>query len=361
MAAPSRRPPPRDAPTLTPEGALPQRTSNDTVTAADVEQALARIRPYVRHTPLEHSPALSERLQTDVYFKMECWQVTGSFKPRISFSKLLTLTAAERERGVVASTAGGHGIGLAHAAQVLGVSASIFLPRSADPRKVAVMRRYGAELTWFDSVEAARLAARAESARSGRTFVSAYNDPAIVAGGGTVGLEIVQDLPEVATLVTGIGGGGLISGSAIAIRSRNPGVEVWGVQPEGSAVLAQWLAAGGPLEVPTVPSIADGLGAQVETDTITFPLLQRHIGQMHLVSEDEIREAMVWALEEHQLVLEPSGAAPIAPLLKATAGRGPLVVILTGRNIRRERYLELVSSERRADSSQGRKVGRSES
>ncbi|HEX6106336.1 MAG TPA: threonine/serine dehydratase [Gemmatimonadales bacterium] len=312
------------------------------VTGADVEQALGRIRRHVRHTPLEHSPALSERLQTDVYLKMECWQVTGSFKPRISFSKLLALSAAERERGVIASTAGGHGIGLAYAARVLGVPARIFLPRTADPRKIATMRRYGADLTYFESVEEARVAARAEAERAGLTFVSAYNDPLIVAGGGTVGLEILQDLPEVATLVTGIGGGGLIAGCAIAIRTGRASLDVWGVQPEGSAVLARWLEAGHPVEMPVRPSIADGLGAAIETDSITFPLAQQHVRRTILVSEDEIRGAMAWALEEHQLVLEPSGAAPIAALLKEPAAAGPVAVILTGRNVSRRRFFDLL-------------------
>jgi threonine dehydratase len=322
-------------------------TSPDaTVTAGDVERAAERIRPHVRHTPLEPSPALGEHLGAEVFLKLECWQVTGSFKPRISFSKLLTLGPAERARGVIASTAGGHGIGLAWAARALGVPARIFLPYTADPQKVAVMERLGAALTRFASVEEARLAARAEAERDGLTFVSAYNDPAIIAGGGTVGLEIARDLPGTATLVTGIGGGGLISGAAIALRKANPALTVWGVQPETSAVLAHWVAAGRPVAVDAGPSIADGLGALIEHDSLTFPLVQRHVDRMLLVTEAEIRAAMRWALEEHQLVLEPSGAAPIAALLKEPPGAaGPLVVILTGRNVSRARFLELLDPD----------------
>lgn len=313
------------------------------VTAQAVADAHERIRPHVRHTPLEHSPALSERLGRPVYLKLECWQITGSFKPRISFNKLLTMTDAERQRGVIASTAGGHGIGLSHAARVLGVPAHIYLPHAADPGKVAVMRRAGAMLRFFDSVEDARVAARLEAERSGLTFVSAYNDPAIVAGGGTVGLEIAADLPGVSTLVCGIGGGGLINGAAIALLPANPALEVWGVQPEGSAVLAAWLEAGRPVDIAVQPSIADGLGAAIEHDSITFPLAQRHVTRTMLVGEDAIRHAMRWALEEHQLVLEPSGAAPIAALLDGPpAGEGPLAVILTGRNVSRERYYQLL-------------------
>lgn len=317
----------------------------EAVTTADVERAAERIRPHVRHTPLEPSPALGDRLGADVHLKMECWQVTGSFKPRISFSKLLTLGPAERARGVIASTAGGHGIGLAWAARALGIPARIFLPHSADPRKVATMLRLGAALTHFDTVAEAREAARAEAGREGLTFVSAYNDPAIVAGGGTVGREIGLDLAEVGTLVTGIGGGGLISGAAIALRARHPGLTVWGVQPETSAVLAHWVAAGRPVEVEARPSIADGLGAVIEEDSITFPLVRRHVDRILLVGEDDIRAAMAWALEEHQLVLEPSAAAPIAALFREGAGPpGPVVVILTGRNVSRERYFQLLGA-----------------
>jgi len=314
------------------------------VTHAAVEAAMERIGPWVRRTPLEYSAALSERLQAEVYFKMECWQVTGSFKPRISFSKLLSLDTATRKRGAIASTAGGHGIGLAHAAQQLGIPAHIYLPHAADPAKVAVMRRLGARLTFFDSVADARVAARAEAEHNGLTFVSAYNDPAIICGGGTVGLEIGKELPGVCTLVTGIGGGGLITGSAIAMANHVSPPAIWGVQPEVSAVLAGWLDAGRPVEVDHGPSIADGLGAAIEQDSITFPLAMQHITRMLLVSEAAIRQAMRWALEEHQLVLEPSAAAPIAALLGERAVAGPVAVILTGRNISGSRFLELAGT-----------------
>jgi len=313
------------------------------ITAEHVDQARKRIAPYVRHTPLEPSPALSDEVGAPVFLKLESMQVTGSFKPRIAFSKLLTLGPEERRRGVIASTAGGHGIGVSHAARVLGIPARIYLPRSAEPRKIAAIERNGAELTYFDSIPEARDAARKEAGRQGWTFISAYNDPAIIAGGGTVGLEILEDCPEVGRLVVGIGGGGLLAGSAIAIRRSNPHLRVLGIQPENSAVLIPWLEAGRPVPVDYRPSIADGLGANIEEDSLTFPLAQRHVDQTALVSEDEIRAAMDWLLAEHQLVVEPSGAAPVAALRKtAIPGSGAVVVIVTGRNVNRERYLDLL-------------------
>jgi threonine dehydratase len=319
------------------------------VTPAHVAAARARIAPHVRRTPLEPSPALSARVGAPVYLKLESMQVTGSFKPRISFNKLLTMTPDERARGVVASTAGGHGVGLAYAAERLGVDARIFLPAAADPRKVAVMRRHGATLAFFDSVAAARVAAQEEARRTGRTFVSAYNDPAVIAGGGTVGAEVVEERPDVGLLAVGIGGGGLIAGSAVAVRDRNPAARVWGVQPEASAVLARWLAAGRPVDWDPAPSIADGLGARIERDSITFPLAQRHVDRVALVTEAEIRGAMAWLLDEHQLVVEPSGAAPVAALLAAgpdaaaAAAGGSVVAVVTGRNVGAARFLGLVA------------------
>lgn len=317
-----------------------------TPTRDDIQWAQRRLAPYLHATPLEYSPALSELVGTAVHLKMEAAQVTGSFKPRISFNKLLRLTPESRQRGVVASTAGGHGIGLAYAAQCLGVAAVICLPRTADPDKVAAIRRYGAELRFYSTVAQARADAREIADQTGMTFVSAYNDPDIVAGGGTVGLEIADDLPETDLVVVGMGGGGLASGIGVALSDRD--TPVWGVQPEGSAVLTEWLAAGHPVEVDTVPSIADGLGSAIETDSITFPLAQRYVRRSLTVSEAQIRAAVHWLAVNHHLFIEPSGAAPVAALLverdRAREHKN-VVVVLTGRNISLVRWLALVQQE----------------
>ncbi|HEX8699460.1 MAG TPA: pyridoxal-phosphate dependent enzyme [Myxococcaceae bacterium] len=308
-----------------------------------VQAAQARIAPYVRHTPLEPSAALSSRLGARAFLKLECLQVTGSFKPRISFNKLLSVSEEQRARGVVASSAGGHGIGLAYASKTLGVPAELFLPRSVDARKLKAIQNHGAQTRFFESVEAARTAARAYALEHERLFVSAYNDADIISGGGTVGLEVAADLPEVDLVVVGVGGGGLLSGMGLALERLAPTARLWGVQPEESPVLARWLEQGQPVSVETRPSIADGLGAHVETGTLTFPLLQRLVERMVLVSEADIRDAMAWLLEEHQLVVEPSGAAPVAALLRhPPVGFRHVVAVITGRNISRERYVNLL-------------------
>ncbi|MCG8435076.1 MAG: threonine/serine dehydratase [Gammaproteobacteria bacterium] len=323
----------------------PRAASEDTaVTPQDILEARKRLRGYVRHTPLEYSHGLSHAIGLPGYLKLESMQVTGSFKPRVSFNKLLTLTHDQRKNGVIASTAGGHGIGLSYAAGVLGVTCEIYLPQDADSRKVEVMRRQGARLTFFPSVREARLAALTAAEKTGRTFISAYNDPQIIAGGGTVGLEVLEDLPDVDLLVTGIGGGGLINGMAIAIKAANPNLCVWGVMPKNNPVLGKWLEAGRPVEVDTTESIADGLGAHIETDSITFTLGMQHINRVILVSEQEIKDAMRWLLREHQLIVEPSGAAPVAALLKIGPQKfNRAAVVITGRNISADRYLQYIS------------------
>jgi threonine dehydratase len=313
------------------------------LTADSVRAARRRVAPYVRKTPLEPSYELSRRAEANVYLKLESMQVTGSFKPRISFSKLLAVDPERRGRGAIAPTAGGHGIGLSYAASRLGVPADVYLPHSADPLKVETIRRHGARMTFFDSTEEARVAALEEAAARGLTYVSAYNDPDVISGGGTVGLEILEDLPEVDLIVVGMGGGGLISGMAIALKDVNAGLEAWGVQPEANPVLAEWIRAGRPVAVDAGTSIAEGLGARIEEDSLTFPLACRYVDDTILVSDDEIKDAMAFLFEEHQLVVEPSGAAPVAALLKAPPVRSRnVVVVVTGRNVSAERFLSLL-------------------
>lgn len=302
--------------------------------------AMERIRGHVRCTPLEYSDILSDEVSCPVYLKLESMQVTGSFKPRISFSKLLAMPKEQLARGVVASTAGGHGMGLSYAGRQLGIPVQIFAPRKADARKLAFIRRQGADLHLFDAVGEARTAAL-EVARAGqKTFISAYNDPDVIAGGGTVGLEIAAALPEASLVLAGVGGGGLISGIGLSM----PEAELWGVQPTNSGVLAAWLEAGHPVQFPAQSSMAEGLGGDVEHDSITWPMMRDRVRRIVRVSEEELSNAVRFAFEEHQLVIEPSGAAPIAALRKARPeGHRAIVLIMTGRNIAHERFRSLIA------------------
>lgn len=190
------------------------------------EQVLAahtRIAGHVLHTPVEYSHSLSALVGTDVHLKLECLQVTGSFKPRISLNRLL-VDALPAGADVVASSAGGHGLGLAYAARVLGLRATIFLPEHVSEFKIARIRAEGAQVVFAPSVQQARLAARAHATRIGARFVSAYNDPEVVSGGGTVGVEVLADLPRTELVVVGVGGGGLASGIGLALEERDGAV-----------------------------------------------------------------------------------------------------------------------------------------
>ena len=291
----------------------------------------------------------------EIYLKLENQQEAGSFKPRISFNKLLAMSAQDRARGVIASTAGGHGMGLSLAASKLGVPVHIHLPHHADAAKVDFMKRHGAKLTFFASVEEARIAAVERARVENLTFVSAYNDPLVIAGGGTVALEILEDNPRIDLIIVGVGGGGIASGMGIALMARRPDAQVWGVQPESNAVLTDWLKHGEPVEGVYSPSIADGLGAHIERDSITFPLAQRYIQKMLTVSDAEIIDAMAWAKQQEDMVIEPSGAAPISAVLKTDFPDWvrEVAVVVTGGNIHPKRFGDLLRARRSRGESNG--------
>jgi threonine dehydratase len=302
------------------------------------------ISPYIRHTPLEPNASLSRLAGSPVLLKLENLQVTGSFKPRGSLHKLLSVRAAQPNAEFIAPTAGGHGIGLAYAAATLGARAHVYLPRSADPDKVRMIQEYGAHLEYFDSVPLAREAARRVATERGYTFLSAYNDRHMMEGGGTVALEILEDCPHVQTVIVGVGGGGLIAGMGVVLKAANPRIRLIGVQPESSAVLAQWHRHGQPVDVQDVrPSIAEGIGAQVEKELLPWPYLQRLVDEFVLVSDDELREALRWCVADTRYILEPSAAAGLAALRKLMPrALGPTVLVLTGRNVSWRRFEELV-------------------
>lgn len=310
------------------------------VTPASIEAAAARLAGHVWRTPVERSPALSARTGADVWLKCECFQATGSFKLRGALNRLLTLDAAALARGVVTASAGNHGLGVAEAAARLGAQATVVVPETASATKVHALRQYegrGVELVLagvdYDAAEAHAL----EFARTtGRPFVSAYNDPAVIAGGGTTALEALADVPDVDTIVVPAGGGGLISGVGVWAKHTRPGIRVAGAQSDASPALHAALAAGRLVTVPVGDSLADGLAGNIEASSITFPLAQAVVDEVALVSEDEIAAAMRWLAAEHHLLAEGSAATTVAALLGGhiadLAGRRA-VLLLTGRNV----------------------------
>lgn len=317
----------------------------DSVTLKDIYAASRRIKATVCRTPLEHSHALSALVGTEVRLKMENLQHTGSFKLRGAANVLASLDAEQRSIGVIAPTAGNHGLGLAYAGNVAGIPVSIFLPHSADPMKVSAMKSYGAQVTFFENIEDARLAAIAAAQESGATFVSAYNNQQMIAGGGTVGLEIMDDWADAEVILVNIGGGGLASGIATAIKAINPDAEVWAVQSEASPTFACWKEAGETIPVEISPSIAEGISGYIEPEAMTWPLIRDRVDRVLLVSETEIKEAMQLMLNQHCHVTEPSGVPAVAGALryaKDLSGR-KTVCVVSGRNISGSRYLSLVN------------------
>ena len=321
-----------------------------TIDAADPERLVAaareiapRVAPYLRRTASEHSPAASRKSGATVWLKHEQQQVTGSFKPRGSLAKLSRLTDAERGRGLVAPTAGNHGIGLAYAASRLGAPARIYLPADTDPAKLTTLADLGAEVTTFPDIETARLAARDAARARGWTYCSAYNDVDMVVGAATLGLEIAEDLPDVDVLLVPIGGGGLAAGTAAALADR--GTEVWAVATAASPTWLRWHERRIPVPVHLEPSIAEGLSGPIEPETVTFPLVRDLVPRVLSVDDDEIAGAMAWLADNHQQIVEPSGSAALAAVLAAPAALADarVGVLLTGRNIGLPRYLDLVT------------------
>lgn len=317
----------------------------DSVTLKDIYAASGRIKSTVCKTPLELSPALSALVGTEVRLKMENLQHTGSFKLRGAANVLASLNADQRRAGVIAPTAGNHGLGLACAGHAAGIPVSIFLPFSADPIKVSAMKSYGAQVTFFDNIEDARQEAIVAAQQSGATFVSAYNNQQMIAGGGTVGLEIMEDWPDADVILVNIGGGGLASGIATAIKGINPAAEVWAVQSEASPTFERWKEAGKAIPVEISSSIAEGISGYIEPEAMTWPLIRDRVDRVLLVSEAEIKAAMLLMLNLHSHVVEPSGVPAVAAAIryaKELSGR-KVVCVVSGRNISGSRYLKLVN------------------
>jgi len=305
------------------------------VDADAVRSAAARIAGRVHRTPVVTSATLDRRTGATVLLKNEAVQKTGSFKARGALNRLITLPDADRERGLVAVSAGNHAGALAWAAAQVGAKATVVMPRTAPATKVAACRDYGADVVLHGetTVESFAECERLQQER-GLYFVHPFDDPEIVAGQGTAGLELVEGAGPVDLWVGCVGGGGLICGTALAVRDANPGCRVLGVEPEGAAALTAALAAGHP--VPVVPrSVADGLCAPF-AGPVTLPLFREVVDEVVLVTDGEILAAVRFVMERMKVVVEPAGAAAVAALLTGRAGdvAGARVgAILSGGNV----------------------------
>jgi threonine dehydratase len=305
------------------------------VTLAEIERAAAVLKGVTRLTPLDTSHTLSELTGIDLRLKLENLQRAGSFKLRGAYYKIHSLSDSERKKGVVAASAGNHAQGVANAATLLGVKSTIVMPESASPAKIDATKGYGARVVlhgagFDEALEMGREIARKEDA----TFIHAFDDPMVVAGQGTVGLEMLQEAPDLQTLVAAIGGGGLISGIAVAAKSVKPSIKVVGVQAEAFPSMYMAFKTAKMVPYKTQETIADGIAVK-HPGKLTYKLIRKYVDDIVLVGDSDIASAMFFMLERMKLVAEPAGAASVAAcmtgLVKARGEKCAAVV--SGGNI----------------------------
>ncbi len=300
----------------------------------DIRGAQKMLSGVARVTAMEGSRHLSRLVGAPVHFKCENLQRTGSFKLRGAYVRISGLRPEERAAGVVAASAGNHAQGVALASSLLGVHSTVFMPVGAPLPKVAATREYGADVRMHGQVVDETMAAAEDFAReTGAVFIHPFDHPDIIAGQGTVGLEILEQCPEVRTIVVGIGGGGLAAGIAVAVKALRPDVRLIGVQAEGAAAYPPSLAMGHPVSIDAPATMADGIKVGRPGD-VPFKIIGDLVDEVRTVSEDALSSALLLCLERAKLVVEPAGASPVAALLSDPRSfKGPVVALLSGGNV----------------------------
>ncbi len=306
-----------------------------TVTLDDVIAARAELGELVRPTPLEFSRVLSDKVGAEVFLKCENLQRAGSFKIRGAYTRIARLSEAEQARGVVAASAGNHAQGVALAATSLGIKSKVYMPVGAAMPKLIATRAYGAEVEQVGAtLDESLVAARAYAEETGAVLIHPFDHPDIVAGQGTCGLEILEQCPDVGTVIVSLGGGGLLAGIATVIRANKPDTTIVGVQAAAAAAYPMSLAAGHPIAADKMATMADGIAVGLP-GAVPFEVIRSTVDRVDTVSEAALSRAMLQLLEHSKLVVEPAGAAGVALLNENTglAWAGPIVVVLSGGNI----------------------------
>lgn len=312
------------------------------VTIDDIREAAQRLRGIVHRTPVLASRTLNELAGCSVYLKCENLQRMGAFKFRGAYNRISRFTPEERKGGVVAFSSGNHAQGVALACKLLGIPAVIVMPEDAPKAKVEATRGYGAEVIFYDRHRSHRAEiAQQLCAERGATLVPPFDDARIVAGAGTAALELLEDVPDLDTIVTPVGGGGLLSGTAIAAHGVNPAIKLFGVEPEAGNDMQRSLQRGEIVHIDVPHTIADGLQTQAPGQ-ITFPIVKNEGAHVVTVTDDELREGMRFAFERMKLVIEPSGAAGLAAVMTGKIRGGKIGIIISGGNVDLSRFAELV-------------------
>ncbi len=313
------------------------------LTAKHVEQAYERIHSHIHKTAILTSKTLNEVSGLEIFMKAENFQKSGSFKIRGALNFLLSMDERERERGVVTGSSGNHGQALALAGKMLKIDVKVVVPQDASPAKVAAIQGYGAKLERFGTSSTERLRrAREISEQEQRVFVPPFDHYWIMAGQGTVGLEILEELDEVDAILVPCGGCGLIAGISTYVKEKRPSVRIYGVEPDQSNSTYLSFKAGRRVELHNIQTIADGLRT-ASPGELTFPIVQRYVEDVLLVSEREIAEAVVFLIERCKILVEPSGAVTVAAAMfgKVASKNKKVVAVLSGGNIDKQRLTEI--------------------
>lgn len=301
------------------------------------EQIIAaekRIRPYLRETPLEFSHVLTRMTGSEVYLKLENLQVTGSFKARGALNKIVSLKNSKTK--IVTASTGNHGLGVANALSVVKKEGTVYLPNDSSPAKVEAIRMRGISVEFYgDNCEETERYVRTLAEKTNQIYVSPYNDIEVLAGQGSIGVELYRQLPDMDCVFVSVGGGGLIGGIAAFLKSVNPNIELVGCLPENAPAMYECAKAGKIIDVPEKPTLSDGTAGGIEAGSITFEICQRCVDDYILVSEEEILAAMKIVLLHHHLIIEGSAGAAVAALLKAKEKyrKKKVAVIICGGNV----------------------------
>jgi threonine dehydratase len=310
-----------------------------------VLEAIERCQDYLSPTPLEYSMYLSEKIEGEVWLKLDSMQRTTSFKFRGAINKILSLTEAELDKGIVSASTGNYALAVAEAVKIRKHRATIYIAEDIEPSRLELLRSHGLDLVihgkfaWDAEREARRVAEEED-----KIYVSPYNDPIVVGGQGTCGYEISKQLPDVDAVLFACGAGGLLSGSAGWLKYHNPEVEAFGVSPENSPVMYESMRAKKMVEIETFPTLADTCRGNVDLDSITLELCQRYVEEIVLLTETEIEESIRLLFEQHRLVVEGSGALGVGGLLKRKERfKGKKVIaVVCGRNINLEVFKRII-------------------
>jgi threonine dehydratase len=318
------------------------------VTLQNIKEARKAIAPFIKCTPLVQSQFLTTFCGCPLFLKLENLQITSSFKPRGVFNKLLHLSEEEQNRGIITASAGNHGQAVAYAAEKLGFYARVVVPIHTPKVKIDGIKKYGADLVLFgENYDEAERKAKKLAREDGCAYISPYNDELIIAGHGTIGLEILESLPDVDVVMVPLGGGGLLSGISVTVKSIRPEVQVIGVQSKSSPVMYESLKAGKIVAVKKAgDSVAEGLSGNV--GPITFGIVQKYVERVLLVEEESLRQAVYMLWVHDKQVVEGSGAAAVAPVIEnKPLFKGKRVVsVVTGGNIDNDLFQNILASER---------------